>query len=187
MITRLDYSQGLDLAVEVSGLGDGRQTLSLDCDHDLVACGLKEAQTRAYAEGVPAPISDAVSAAMSRMPRVDSAPEVALRRELHRRGLRFRKHMRGLAGRPDIVFTRARLVVFCDGCFWHRCPVHGTAPKNNAGWWEAKLQANVERDRRQTAQLEAAGWTVLRVWEHESAAAGADRVAAAYHALVSAA
>jgi DNA mismatch endonuclease (patch repair protein) len=139
-----------------------------------------------YARGVPAPISDAVSAAMSRMPRADSAPEVALRRELHARGLRFRKHVRGLAGRPDIVFTRARLAVFCDGCFWHRCPVHGTAPKNNADWWQAKFQANVERDRRQTAQLEAAGWTVLRVWEHEGATEGADRVAAVYRALVSA-
>jgi DNA mismatch endonuclease, patch repair protein len=123
---------------------------------------------------------------MSRMPRADSAPEVTLRRELHRRGLRFRKHVRGLPGRPDIVFTRARLAVFCDGCFWHQCPVHGSAPKNNAEWWQAKLQANVERDRRQTAQLEAAGWTVLRVWEHEDATEGADRVVAVYRTLLAA-
>lgn len=135
---------------------------------------------------MPAPLSDAVSSAMSRMPRANSAPEVALRRELHRRGLRFRKHVRGLEGRPDIVFTRARLAVFCDGCFWHRCSAHGAAPKNNAEWWQAKLQANVDRDRRQTSQLEAAGWTVLRVWEHEDATEGADRVAAVYRTLLAA-
>ncbi|MCU1631531.1 MAG: mismatch endonuclease Vsr [Micrococcaceae bacterium] len=122
---------------------------------------------------------------MSRMPRADSAPEVALRRELHRRGLRFRKHMRGIAGRPDIVFTRARLVVFCDGCFWHRCPLHATAPRNNAVWWQDKLQANVDRDRRQDAKLQAEGWTVLRVWEHEEATEAAERVAAVYRGLLS--
>jgi DNA mismatch endonuclease (patch repair protein) len=91
-----------------------------------------------------------------------------------------------LPGRPDVVFTRARLAVFCDGCFWHRCPAHATAPKNNSGWWQAKLQANVDRDLSQAAQLEAAGWTVLRVWEHESANGAADRVAQAYRRLVAA-
>ncbi len=118
------------------------------------------------------------------MPTADSAPEVALRRELHRRGLRFRKNLRGLAGRPDIVFTRARLVVFCDGCFWHRCPLHATAPKNNGGWWQHKLQANVDRDQRQTDALLADGWTVLRIWEHDAAPVAADRVEAAYRRLV---
>lgn len=133
---------------------------------------------------MPAPLTEAVSAAMSRMPRADSLPEIALRRELHRRGLRFRKHVRALPGRPDIVFTRAHLVVFCDGCFWHRCPAHATSPKHNGGWWQAKLQANVDRDQRQTDALLAAGWTVLRVWEHEPTSAAADRVEAAYRRLV---
>jgi DNA mismatch endonuclease (patch repair protein) len=93
--------------------------------------------------------------------------------------------MRGIAGRPDIVFTRARLVVFCDGCFWHRCPLHATAPRNNAVWWQDKLQANVDRDRRQDAKLQAEGWTVLRVWEHEEATEAAERVAAVYRGLLS--
>lgn len=120
------------------------------------------------------------------MPRADSAPEIALRRELHRRGLRFRKHVSGLPGRPDLVFTRVRLAVFCDGCFWHRCPSHGTSPKNNSGWWQAKLEANVERDLRQAAQLTAAGWTVLRVWEHEPADTAANRVEQTYRQLLAA-
>lgn len=137
-------------------------------------------------DGVPAPLTAAVSAAMSRMPRSDSGPEVALRRELHRRGLRFRKHVSGLPGRPDLVFSRVRLVVFLDGCFWHRCPTHATAPKNNSDWWRAKLEANVERDLRQTVQLQEAGWTVLRVWEHEAADSAADRVEHAYRRLVAA-
>ncbi len=122
---------------------------------------------------------------MSRMPRKDSAPEIALRRELHRRGLRFRKNFAGLPGRPDIAFTRARLVVFCDGCFWHRCPVHATSPKNNSVWWQAKLQGNVDRDARQTAQLRDLGWNVVRVWEHDSASEAADKVQAVYRALTS--
>ncbi len=80
--------------------------------------------------------------------------------------------------RPDVVFTRARVAVFVDGCFWHRCPEHGTSPKTNGGWWRRKLDANVERDRATDATLEAAGWTVIRIWEHEDAVAAADRVEA---------
>jgi DNA mismatch endonuclease (patch repair protein) len=109
----------------------------------------------------------------------DSGPEMALRRELHRRGRRFRKHYRPLAGvrcTPDIVFTRARVAIFVDGCFWHSCPDHATMPRSNAAWWEAKLKGNVERDRRNDADLEASGWKVLRVWEHEDSVAAADRI-----------
>ena len=72
-----------------------------------------------------------------------------------------------LPGRPDIGFTRARMAVFVDGCFWHRCPAHGTLPKNNAEWWLAKLDRNVGRDREKDAALVEAGWLPVHVWEHE--------------------
>jgi DNA mismatch endonuclease (patch repair protein) len=109
------------------------------------------------------------------MPRKDTGPELALRRELHGRGLRFRLHG-NLPGRPDIVLTRARIVVFVDGCFWHACPRHGTLPKNNRDWWREKLEANVVRDRIKDEALSALGWLVLHVWEHESVSNAADRI-----------
>ena len=80
--------------------------------------------------------------------------------------------------RPDIVFTRARVAVFVDGCFWHRCPEHGTSPKTNTGWWRRKLDTNVERDRATDAALTEASWAVIRIWEHEDPVAAADRVEA---------
>ncbi|WP_448638642.1 very short patch repair endonuclease [Geodermatophilus sp. URMC 63] len=132
----------------------------------------------------PRPRDAQVARQMQRMPRRDTRPEVALRRELHARGLRFRKEYRALPGKPDLAFTRARLVVFVDGCFWHRCPLHATQPKNNAEWWSAKLAANVARDRRQEVELQQAGWTVLRVWEHEPTLAAADRVEAVWRTLL---
>lgn len=101
--------------------------------------------------------------------RSESSIERALRSELHRRGLRFRKHvapLRGLRCQADITFSRERLAVFVDGCFWHRCPRHASQPKANARWWKAKLDANVARDRRNDQALEGAGWTVLRLWTH---------------------
>lgn len=126
----------------------------------------------------PLPRDANVTRQMKRMPRRDTGPELALRRELHRRGLRFRTSLLGVPGRPDVAFTRVRLAVFVDGCFWHRCPEHGTQPKNNAAWWLAKLDANVARDRRQDQQLVDAGWTVVRVWEHEAVDAACDRIEA---------
>ena len=69
--------------------------------------------------------------------------------------------------RADILFTRAKVAVFVDGCFWHGCPEHKTAPNNNGAWWAAKLARNIERDRETDAHLGSLGWTVLRVWEHE--------------------
>lgn len=111
----------------------------------------------------------------------ETRPEVALRSELHRRGLRFRKHGHAVAGlrcRPDIIFSRARVAVFVDGCFWHQCPKHRTDPRTNSAYWAAKLDRNVARDRRNDAALEAAGWRVVRVWEHESPSRAADRVVA---------
>jgi len=106
---------------------------------------------------------------MSRQRRRDTEPELLLRRELHRRGLRFRVDapIPGLPRRrADVVFTRARIAVFVDGCFWHGCPEHATHPATNAQWWAAKLTRNVERDRETDEHLRAAGWTVLRYWEH---------------------
>jgi DNA mismatch endonuclease (patch repair protein) len=70
--------------------------------------------------------------------------------------------------RPDIVFTRAKIAVFVDGCFWHGCPDHGTKPERNSHYWTAKLERNIQRDRRNNALLEEAGWTVVRIWEHEA-------------------
>jgi DNA mismatch endonuclease (patch repair protein) len=75
--------------------------------------------------------------------------------------------------RPDVVFPRARLAVFVDGCFWHGCPEHGTQPTRNSHYWTAKLARNLERDRRHDAFLSEAGWTVLRIWEHEAASEAA--------------
>ncbi|MFM1725155.1 MULTISPECIES: very short patch repair endonuclease [Rhodococcus] len=122
------------------------------------------------------------SARMRAQRRRDTAPEVALRRELHRRGARFfvdRPPLRGLRRRADLVFPRKRVAVYVDGCFWHSCPQHATSPKNNAQWWADKLAANVVRDRDTDTRLAAAGWRVVRIWEHENPAEAADRVQAA--------
>ena len=128
----------------------------------------------------PTPSSDAATARMKANRRRDTGPERRLRSELHRRGLRFRVDyptgVPGVRSRPDIIFTRKRLAVYVDGCFWHRCPIHGTAPKANESFWAQKLDANVTRDRRVTAALETAGWRVLRIWEHVSAEVAADLV-----------
>jgi len=103
----------------------------------------------------------------------DTKPEKALRSSLFRRGLRYRVNypIRATEGvraiRADIVFTSVKLAVFVDGCFWHRCPAHGTRPRRNSHYWDAKLQRNVERDRHYDGILSEAGWTVLRFWEHE--------------------
>ena len=101
----------------------------------------------------------------------DTRPEVLLRSELHRRGLRFRKHLLIETSlrpiRPDIVFTSRRLAIFVDGCFWHGCPDHGTRPRSNVTYWRAKIERNRERDWAVCEALQHAGWEVLRVWEHE--------------------
>jgi DNA mismatch endonuclease (patch repair protein) len=119
---------------------------------------------------------------MSANRRADTLPEVRLRSELHRRGMRFRKDLRlGLGGRfvrPDIVFTRRQLAVFVDGCFWHSCPEHLARPKSNTEYWMAKLAGNVARDRSNDELLEAAGWSCLRIWEHEPPDSAADRIQA---------
>jgi DNA mismatch endonuclease, patch repair protein len=110
----------------------------------------------------------------------DTKPEIALRSALHARGLRFRKHhlvrVPERTVRPDVVFTRHRLAVFVDGCFWHRCPIHGTEPRANTDYWTPKLARNVARDRAVDEDLRRAGWDVLRAWEHEPSSDVADRV-----------
>jgi DNA mismatch endonuclease (patch repair protein) len=118
----------------------------------------------------PEASSPEVSTRMRRTGRRDTAAELAIRRELHRRGHRYRVDRRPvphLRTRADIVFTRWRVAVFVDGCFWHGCPEHATQPKANAAWWGQKLAANVARDRRADAALRAEGWQVVRIWEHE--------------------
>ncbi|MFK4493349.1 DNA mismatch endonuclease (patch repair protein) [Dermacoccus sp. GAS27A] len=81
----------------------------------------------------------------------------------------------------DIAFTRARLAIFIDGCYWHGCPQHSTAPRNNTGWWQDKFAANAARDADTNRLLVERGWTVMRVWEHEDPDTVASRVLAALH------
>ena len=100
----------------------------------------------------------------------DTKPELALRRELHARGHRYfvdRRPLRAFNRRADLVFPRARVAVFVDGCFWHGCPGHHTMARANAEYWENKVRANRERDAETTRVLEEAGWHVVRIWEHE--------------------
>lgn len=125
----------------------------------------------------PAAKSAMVSAQMSRMPRASSKPEVAVRRALHARGFRFRLNRRDLPGSPDIVFSRWRLAVFIDGCFWHGCVDHGVLPKNNGEWWKAKLAANAERDARKDRELRGLGWLPLHFWEHDDVERVCDAIA----------
>ncbi|WP_254126481.1 very short patch repair endonuclease [Amycolatopsis sp. CA-230715] len=109
----------------------------------------------------------------------DTGPERAVRRLVHAAGLRYRVDARpepSLRRRADLVFTRARVAVFVDGCFWHGCPAHYSPPGTNSGYWAAKIAANAERDAETTALLRDAGWTVLRGWEHEPARDLAARV-----------
>src|SRR5581483_11878695 len=131
----------------------------------------------------PAPTSAVATKIGKANRRRDTKPEVQLRSALHRMGLRFRKDLRisagGLRVCPDIVFTRARVAVFVDGCFWHRCPVHGTSPRRNSAYWAPKLAANVDRDRRVDLALRRDGWRVERVWEHDDPSTAARRVARA--------
>jgi DNA mismatch endonuclease (patch repair protein) len=127
----------------------------------------------------PAASSPAALARMLAQRRRDTAPEVALRRALHRRGLRFRVHRRPVPSvrrEADVVFASQRVAVFVDGCWWHGCPEHHTPPMANHEWWAAKISATRARDGDTERRLAAAGWTVVRVWEHEAAEAAAEVV-----------
>ena len=128
----------------------------------------------------PAPTSAATSASMKSNRRTGTMPELRLRSALHHRGLRFRVDYPIKAGdlrvRPDVVFTAGRVAVFLDGCFWHACPDHGETPKANSDYWRPKLARNAERDRKVNIQLTAAGWRVVRIWEHEIVDDAVERV-----------
>lgn len=118
---------------------------------------------------------------MARVRQQDTAPELAVRRILHIRGLRYTLHPAYLPGRPDIVLPKRRTVVFVHGCFWHGhdCEHGRVAAKSNAEFWAAKIAANRERDQRQRTTLRAAGWLVETVWECEVQQRGViDRLAA---------
>ena len=142
---------------------------------------------------VPTPVgpfatTPGVRQRMQAVRRRDTAPEVALRRQVWALGLRYRVDARPLADlrrKADMVFTRVRVAVFVDGCFWHGCPGHGTQPLVNAGYWQPKLARTAERDLETNAALVAAGWAVVRVWEHEDPVSAAGRVMSAVRATLS--
>jgi DNA mismatch endonuclease (patch repair protein) len=136
--------------------------------------------TRAAA---PPASSPAVRAVMRANRRRDTAPELAVRRELHARGRRFRVDHPldlpppiGRRRRADLVFPRARVAVFVDGCFWHGCPEHWVEPRSNREFWVGKIQANRDRDAGTDLALLSLGWSVVRRWEHDGPVAIADEV-----------
>lgn len=123
--------------------------------------------------------SPGVRRGMQANKRRDTGPEMRIRRALHARGYRFRVDFRPVGGstaRPDIAFTRYRVAIFIDGCFWHGCPEHYVAAKTNSDYWIAKVRANRARDERQTRELREAGWRVLRIWEHETLETSLDEI-----------
>lgn len=127
----------------------------------------------------PEPATHTVRVRMQRQLRRDTGPELAVRKALHHRGIRFRVDVRpepDLRMRGDLVWRGRKVVVMIDGCFWHGCPIHGTSPKNNAQWWREKIGANVERDRRHDVELRQRGWMVMRFWEHEDPVGVAEQI-----------
>ena len=123
--------------------------------------------------------TEATRARMSGQRSRDTGIEVALRRELHRLGLRYRVHRRPLRAvrrEADVVFGPSKVAVFVDGCFWHGCPEHATWPKRNGEFWRTKIEANRTRDANTDAVLAEAGWLAVRVWEHERPDVAAVRV-----------
>jgi DNA mismatch endonuclease (patch repair protein) len=116
----------------------------------------------------------------------DTACEMAVRRRVHQAGLRYRVDAAPLPGfrrKADLVFPRARVAVFIDGCFWHGCPAHGTPSKANAMWWRDKIAGNRRRDEATRQVLEDAGWIVRRYWEHEDPEAVAEDLTSLIRAL----
>lgn len=109
----------------------------------------------------------------------DTGPEMAIRRLLHSMGLRYRVDVRPVKEvrrRADIVFGPAKVAVFVDGCFWHRCPEHGSSPVTNADYWIPKINGNVARDQETNGLLRKAGWVVIRIWEHQDPTWAASRI-----------
>lgn len=129
--------------------------------------------------GVPKPSSTEARNRMRANRSRDTKPEKEIRSLLHQHGLRFRVDVSPIPGvrrRADIVFSRARVAVFVDGCFWHGCPQHATWPKANADFWREKIETNRRRDEDTNQKFAEAGWTVIRVWEHEDVQEAAQRV-----------
>ncbi len=125
------------------------------------------------------------SRTMSRIRARDTKPELTVRRLLHGRGLRYRTHVAGLPGKPDMVFSGARVAVFIDGDFWHGWRF-STWSGGLAPYWREKIERNMKRDARNFRTLRRGGWTVIRLWEHEigaDAARCADRVEVAVRGL----
>jgi DNA mismatch endonuclease (patch repair protein) len=112
----------------------------------------------------------------------DTSPELRLRRLLHSRGLRYRVSARPLPPLPrtaDILFTKAKVAVFIDGCYWHGCEEHYRPSTRNSQFWREKIEGNKRRDHDTNRRLADAGWTVIRRWEHDDAEVVADEVIAA--------
>lgn len=128
----------------------------------------------------PPASSTAARSRMQRQRRRDTKPELKIRQLLHAAGFRYRVDaplpVPGVRRRADLLFSRVRVAVFVDGCFWHRCPQHATSPKSNANWWQAKIDRNVARDADTDRRLGEAGWRVVRIWEHTPPAEAADRI-----------
>lgn len=130
--------------------------------------------------------SPGTRASMKSNRRRDTGPELAVRLLLHARGLRYRVDEPldfDRRRRADIVFTRARLIVFIDGCFWHGCEQHYTVPATHPEFWAEKRAKNMARDAETTERLRAEGWNVVRFWEHETTQAIADAITDAYTRL----
>lgn len=125
------------------------------------------------------PSGTSVGQRMARQQSRDTGPEVAIRREMHRRGMRYRLWwpVPGSSRRTiDVALPGRRVAVFIDGCFWHGCPVHATWPKANAEWWAQKIRRNCERDLETDRLLGDQGWRVVRIWEHEPVTDAVDRI-----------
>lgn len=155
-----------------------RRTLSEGAD--------RAAERRAEARRLgrhPTPATEGRSRNMQAIRRTNTKPELAIRSALHRLGYRFRKNYRIKVEhgwvRPDIVFTRQKVAIFVDGCFWHGCPEHGRTPSVNDWYWSPKLRQTQERDRRNSHALVIDRWQVIRIWEHEPLDAAVRRVEAA--------
>jgi len=130
----------------------------------------------------PSPSSAAAARIMRNTARRDTAPELAVRRAVHARGLRYFVDRRPdplTRRRADLLFPRLRLAVFVDGCFWHCCPQHGRIPKANSAYWSRKFAEIADRDADVVRELAALGWKVLRVWEHDCPEPAASAIAEA--------
>lgn len=154
---------------------------------DVSGSNRDQARKQAHEKGLyPAPLNEGRSRNMRANRRTGTKPEVVLRSALHQLGLRYRKDFRldldGVKVRPDVVFTAKKVAVFVDGCFWHVCPEHGREPTTNEWYWTPKLRRNMERDQAANAALAAAGWNVVRVWEHEPLVAAVEAVVVALKA-----